>query len=212
MPSFDFTNYENLKFSVAKTLNRGDLTAIIPGFVQLAEAEIRREVRRKVLRRVVNITAEATTLPSDCAELRTIFLRTSDVTRDKPVDVGTPEQFAVSRARNGGVAGRPRRGMVVDNVLFVTPQPTEDGVDVELHFFEKLVALGASNATNSVLAEAPDIYYFGTLLQAVPYLKNDERVELWRTNLDRAIDQLNRVRDREESSASLEPAHLPVVF
>jgi hypothetical protein len=209
--TFDLKNYDDLKFTVAKTLNRNDLTTAIPGFIVLAEAEIRRVVRRKVLRETITLTEEATALPTTCAVLRSVFPRTSEATLDLPLNIGTPEQFAFERARSGGIAGRPTRGFVTDNILVVTPSPIDD-FDVEIHFFEKLVPLSANNATNSVLAEAPDIYYFGTLLQAAPYLKNDERVELWRTALDRAVDQLNSVRNEEEASASMEPAELPVVF
>ena len=74
------------------------------------------------------------------------------------------------------------------------------------------MAEAADTATNVVLNEAPDIYLFGALLQAEPFLLNDERVALWRDQFDRAIEQLNNVREREEYMANIRPVRLAVVF
>ena len=81
-----------------------------------------------------------------------------------------------------------------------------------MFYYESLDPLTTTNATNVVLDEAPDAYLFGALLQAEPYLEHDDRIPIWREKFDRAIDQLNDVRDREEYMASLRPIRLPVVF
>ena len=39
------SNYTGLKASIADFLNRDDLTAVIPDFITLAEAQINRDVR-----------------------------------------------------------------------------------------------------------------------------------------------------------------------
>src|SRR6056300_1672468 len=39
------TNYTNLQTTIADFLNRDDLTAVIPTFIQMAEAQMNRDIR-----------------------------------------------------------------------------------------------------------------------------------------------------------------------
>lgn len=211
MPELTLNNYEDLKSVAAKWLNRRDLTDSIPLFVTLAEALLRREVRRRTIRETITLSEEVTSLPSACAELRSIFPRTSVVRTDQPLQNVTPEMFAEARARRAGVRGKPRYCTVVGSQLLVSPVPDQD-YDVEIWYYAKLEPLTATNASNYLLTEAPDVYLHATLLQAEPYLKNDDRVALWSAALTSGIEGLNRVRDGEERSASLRPARLPMTF
>lgn len=204
-------SYTALKTAVADWLNRTDLTTQIPDFVTLAESEMKRRLRRTTTRATISIAASAVTPPSDMAELRSVYLVSSEITRDLPIRVGTPEEVAERRARAGGVTGRPTDVAVFNGELLFAPDPDQT-YSAEIIYFAQLTPLSSSVASNTVLVEAPDAYLFGTLLQAEPYLANDERIPLWRTKFDAAIDQLNLVRSNEEYSASLRPARLPIVF
>jgi hypothetical protein len=42
---------------------------------------------------------------------------------------------------------------------------------------------------------APQAMLYGTLLQAMPFLKNDSRVQLWQAMYDRAIQTLKLEND-----------------
>lgn len=204
-------SYSDLKTVAAEWLNRRDLTNAVPLFITLAEAELRRRLRTKKFRQALTVDAEVVTLPAECAELLSIYLRTSLVQRDKPLDIGTAEMFAEARARSGGIAARPTFGTVIGQQLLVAPTP-DQSYEAEIWFAAKIDSLSTSNITNWLLAEHPDIYLHATLLQAEPYLKNDERVEIWRTALDRGVEQLKTAVSDEENSASLRAARLPVVF
>ena len=57
------------------------------------------------------------------------------------------------------------------------------------------------NQTNWLTNYAPDALLYGTLLEAVPFLKDDERVPVWQQYFDRALKSINdqddqRVLDR----------------
>jgi hypothetical protein len=62
------------------------------------------------------------------------------------------------------------------------------------------------------LDEAPDIYLYGALAEAAPYLEHDERLPVWKALFTDALASLDNVRSREETNASIRPGRLPVVF
>lgn len=204
------SDYTELKSEIARWLDRDDLTADIPGFIQLAEAEIQRVLRRTSKRQTITISEETTSLPTTVAELRSIHLVTSSVSLDKPISIVTPEMLAEVRARNM-VAGRPRFASIIGSNIVVSPAP-DDVYAAEIVYFEKLTPLSDTQTINTVLTEAPDAYLFGSLAQAAAFLEHDERLPVWETKFNRALAQLETVREREEFNASLRPARLPVVF
>lgn len=207
MATLDFSSYTALKASIAKELNRADLDDAIPGFIQLAEAEIARRLRQTTITKSIQIASATTTLPADCAELRSVRLVTSSGTLDVALRNGTPEMLADVAANYGGVAGRPIAFTVVGNDLVVAPAP-DDTYTVELRYFEALVPLSATVAMNSVLAVAPDLYFYGALMHSAPYLEHDERITTWTNYFERALVQLAEARDRQETAASLRPVKI----
>lgn len=205
-----FSSYTTLKDAVASYLDRTDLTNEIPGFIELAEAEIKRRLRRKTVRTSLVIAQESTSLPVDCAEPRSLHLLTSSRANDLPISVGTPEQLAETRARYGG-AGRPVRAAMIGGNLVVAPEP-DRSYTADFVYFQQLTPLSATNSTNDVLVEAPGLYLFGALKEAAPFLEHDERVPLWTQKFDSNIEQMEKMREQEESNASYRPVRLPRVF
>lgn len=206
----DLSTYDGLRATVADYLQRTDLTAQIPAFIQLAEAQIKRRLRRKTVRTSLVIVQESTGLPADCAEVRSLHLLTSSRYRDLPLDVGTPEQLAQTRAAYSG-AGRPVRAAMIGGQLVVAPEP-DSPYTADLVYFQQLSELSAANQTNDILQEAPDLYLFGALKEAAPFLEHDERIPVWSQKFDAGIEEMNVVREREETNASLRPVRLGRVF
>jgi hypothetical protein len=206
-----FSSYTTLQSALADWLNRTDLTAQIPDFISLAEAEMKRRLRRTSTRTTLSISTESTTLPSDVAELRSLYLESGSPSQDKPIKIASPEMFAETRARNQAVTGRPVVAMVLGGTLYVAPAPDQT-YTLRIIYFAQLIPLSGSVASNAVLTEAPDAYLYGSLLQAEPYLEHDDRAPLWKSKFDAAIDQLNYVRESEEYNASIRDVRLPRVF
>ena len=205
--------YAHLKTTLGLWLNRSDASAQVGTFITLAESEMKRRLRRTSRRDTITITARVISLPCAASELRSIYIRSSSVALDRPLDIGTPEMVAEMHARNGGTAGRPVIAAITSagRELIVAPAPDAD-YDAEVIYFTLLQALSTTNTVNDELREAPDAYLYGSLLQAAPYFDGDARIPLWQAKFDAAIDQLNEVRQREEYGASLRPVRLPVVF
>jgi hypothetical protein len=204
------TNYATLSLAIADWLNREDLTVVIPDFISLCEAEMKRRIRRRTTRDTLVIDDEAVTPPADMAELRSIRLVSDLPSLDNPMRLCTMEMLAERKARSGGVTGRPDSVAYVAGELLFAPEPDQD-YDAEIIYFEQLTALTGTE-TNPILTEAPDAYLYGSLLQAEPYLEHDERIPVWREKFDAAIEQLNKVRQDEEHNASISSARLPTVF
>lgn len=205
------TTYTELQSAIADWIDRNDQAARIPDFISLAEAKIRRRVRRKTIRTTLNVSAESTPLPSDLAELRSVYPLTGTPSRDRPLDNATPEMLAELRARHGAVSGRPLAFAIIDDDLVVAPAPDQT-YSLQITYFQKLVALSSSAESNATLTEAPDIYLYGSLAEAGEFLVDDGQVAQFKADFDAAIEELNQVRIREETTASLKKARLPVVY
>jgi hypothetical protein len=80
--------------------------------------------------------------------------------------------------------------------------PTPDTAQtLEILFYEQVRFLGDEFQTNWLTEYAPDVLLYATLLEATPFLKNDERVQVWQAIYDRAAQALNgedlkRIMDR----------------
>ena len=209
--AYTLDTYTNLQTAIAGELDRTDLTDSIPLFITLAEAEIDRVLRRTVSRQTIVINSESTTLSSSIAELRSIRLVTGSPAQDLSMDVVTPEMLSDVRARHGNVAGRPVAASVIGGKLVVAPPP-DTAYNAEIVAYLGLTKLSATNPSNVILTEAPDLYFYGALTHSAPWLQHDERIEVWRSFFQNALDQLHDRREREEHGANMRPMRLPVVF
>jgi len=82
----------------------------------------------------------------------------------------------------------------------ITPTPAT-AQTLEILYYEQPRFLGEDFQTNWVTEYAPDALLYATLLEAAPFLKNDERIQTWQAMYDRAAQALNgedlkRILDR----------------
>lgn len=83
----------------------------------------------------------------------------------------------------------------------VSPSPA-DAYEFEVLYYERIQPLDSSNQTNWFTIYAPQALLYGSLLQAMPFLKNDERMPMWQQNYDQIIQTLKaedvqRIGDRQ---------------
>lgn len=189
--------YDDLIANVAGWLNRGDLAAVIPTFVSLFEAQFNKDPRGRIQKSVVissaDIADELSPVPADYIQMQNLRIPGSQSNPDG-LDLLTSQQVGQFRARYN-VAGEPLYYAIIGTQLRLLPIPDQQ-YTFEMEYFSKLPALGASNETNWLLADHPDIYLYGSLLKAEPYLKNDERIPVWRGLYDSAMEDLNTTDDR----------------
>jgi len=72
---------------------------------------------------------------------------------------------------------------------------------LEVLYYEQPRFLGEDFQTNWLTEYAPDVLLYAALIEAAPFLKNDERVQIWQAMYDRAAqaisgEDLKRIMDR----------------
>ena len=195
------STYSELQTAVANWLDRDDLTARIPEFITLCEARFNRSLRIRAMETLdisVDTVAGTSTvaLPTGYVQMRDISLITSPITQLQYV---TPE--IMNRLNAGSRSGKPETYTIIaNNILF---GPTPDAVyDISMLYYKTFDALTDVAPTNWVITNAPDVYLYGALLEAEPFLMNDQRVQLWATALTQSINTLQEQDNKDRHSGS----------
>ena len=194
------SNYGELKTAVANWMDRDDLTARIPEFIALAEARFNRVLRIRAMESKQTASTVAgqqnLALPTNYIQMRNVQMNTSPVT---PMQYVTPEIF--DRLYGGSATGTPKFYSIIANELQLGPTP--DTVQtIEMLFYKKFDPLSADGDTNWVLTNAPDVYLYGALLEAEPFIMNDSRVQLWATAFQTAIGDIQEQDNKDRHSGS----------
>lgn len=76
------------------------------------------------------------------------------------------------------------------NNWLVLPTP-DDTYPFEVVYYQELVYLDDANQTNWLTEQAPFLLLYASLLEATPFLKNDDRIATWQALYDRAAAMIN---------------------
>jgi hypothetical protein len=195
----EITDYASLQTAVTEYLARDQdttLIARIPSFVQLAEAKFNRQlfVRQMENRAtaVVDLTSsepEFIALPADFQSMRRA--RLASVTGKPALEFKSGTQMDEYRFKTADVAGQPRYFTVFGNEIELLPTP-DQAYTIEMIYRANVPPL-ATNTTNWLLALAPDLYLYGSLLESAPYIKEDARIQTWGLGFTSALNDLNNL-------------------
>ena len=194
------SNYTELKTAVANWLDRDDLTDRIPEFIALAEARFNRVLRLRSME--VKYTADTVAgqrnlaLPASYIQMRNFQVNSSPLTTLSYV---TPEIY--DRVWGGSTSGTPKFYTILANEVSFGPIPGSV-MEVEMLFYKKFDNLSVSTTTNWLITNAPDIYLYGSMLEAEPFIMNDERVALWAQALQQGIADLQEQDNKDRHSGS----------
>lgn len=191
------SNYAELKSAVADWLNRADLTSAIPNFVALAEAKFNRDLRtrQQVKRAYATLTGQYIQLPTDWAEGINLQLNVNPI---RVLDFVTTDQADRIKARRYGDTNADAY-TIVGSQLEVIPVVGDD-TEIEMAYYAKVPALSDSNTTNWLLTEWPDLYLYGTLVHAAPYLREDDRIATWKGLADQLTEEIRMSDERAKHS------------
>jgi hypothetical protein len=83
----------------------------------------------------------------------------------------------------------------------VAPTPNLS-YNFEVLYYERVQPLDSTNQTNWFTMYAPQALLYGSLLQAMPFLKNDDRIPMWKAEYQAIMDTLKnediqRIGDRQ---------------
>ena len=206
--------YATLQTAVANWLDRSDLTDRIPEFIALAEARMNRTLRLAIMLNVDQTTLGGATtlvagtrdysLPSGYLQMLDFHLRTDPIT---PLSYITPENM--NRMWAGSQLGIPEAYTIFSDNASGTPikkvklGPSPAGAyTYSMMFYKKIDALATDNTTEQMLTNNPDVYLYGALLEAEPFLMNDQRVQLWATAFQESLSALQEQDNKDRHSGS----------
>ncbi|WP_207483141.1 phage adaptor protein [Arenibaculum pallidiluteum] len=180
------TTYAELKAAVADWLQRDDLADVVPSFVALAEAQLFRtaRIRQMLVRATAVLDEEYESLPDDFLEAVSLKLATSP-----PLLLMGIALDAMERRKEDGAVGMPEVYAVVGASITVHPAPAAPQ-PVELIYYARPAPLSDAAPVNALLRECPDLYLYGSLLQAAPYLLDDARLAIWEALYGQRLDAL----------------------
>src|SRR5262249_17522619 len=153
-------------------------SARIPEFIALFEACANRRLRVRQQEATTNLTPDANgsaALPADYLALRRVTW-----TGSPRGEVAYRHPFSPPAGAPSAPPGTPRIFTIEGATLKVRPL---DQTALEVNYFQKIPAL-ASTDPNWLLTAHPDLYLFGSLVEAEMFGVNDERAPLWKARRD----------------------------
>ena len=197
--------YDSLVDDIQTYLERTDQATLdkIPQFIMLAEQIIASEI--KFLGNLVVVTSNmvqaANVIAKPARWRKTVSMNVTVAGKRQPVLLRTYE-YIREYWPDPTTTDVPLFFCDYDyEHWLVGPTPTL-AYAYEVLYYERVQPLDSSNQSNWFTQYAPQALLYGSLLQAMPFLKNDERMPMWQGNYDRIIqvlkeENLTRVADRQ---------------
>lgn len=199
------STYAGLKASIASWLARSDLTTPIPDFITLAHKALMRDLRGHLRLQKRNasflITGEYVAVPIDFLELVSLRLTSTD----PDSELAFLPESAMTGAYGSG-SGVPKFVALVGNTTAGTEQfrfaPVPDGTyTATIEYYASLTEMSADADYNWILTDHPQLYLYGSLLQAAAYIGDDPRIPMWQAAYAEALDAVRREGNRTRYSA-----------
>ena len=200
-PTFT-SDYQGLCNKVADVLNRQDLLTAIPDFTVLATSRIQRDMARikhpfAVIRALAPVVQNYVPLPADFVSVYQLL--ETDTTAQ--LEYVSPDQSKEVMSRGwDNTAVRPSATATARNPTYYTllgtririfpPPGSETPLELDLWYYARIPALRTQTPTNWVLTRYPDLYLYGTLVHSAPYLKADERIQVWEGAYQSILDDI----------------------
>jgi len=181
------TNFSTLKTEVANTLNRSNMDTDIERFIQSFEDWARQDERLWKLsdRSTVQITGDGLALPSDFARLESWYHDTT--TYMGPITIVPADEIGRLKASHGRT-GVPQFAAITSGRVRFAPVPVSgDTYDTKMTYWRRPLRLSDSQTTNYLINEMPSLYLYGALLEAAPFLKNEDRIPVWERRLNGSV-------------------------
>lgn len=202
-PSWVMT-YDSLNTTVQQYLERGDRAVVeaIPTFITLAEFEIAEQVKTLGQLQVAQSTMLTgnSTLQKPARWRKTVSMTVTVNGQKRPIFLRKLE-YLQNYWPDANQTDVPAYYADTDwDHWYLAPTPAAD-YPFEVLYYERIAPLSETNQTNWLTQNAPNAMLFGTLLQAMPFLKNDQRT-IFQQKYTEALQALKaedvtRVADRQ---------------
>lgn len=197
--------YDSLVADISSYLERTDTATLekIPTFIMLAEQVIASQIKF-----LGNLTVNTSTMTTSQPVIdkparwhKTVSMNVTVNGSKQPILLRKYE-YLREYWPDATETGVPRFYADYDYTHWlVAPTPADDFV-FEVLYYERIQPLDSSNQTNWFTIYAPQALLYGSLLQAMPFLKNDDRIPMWQAQYDLIMKTLKtedtlRIGDRQ---------------
>lgn len=175
-------NYAGLLDLVTDTLDRDDVETRLPNWLLLVEARLNRLLEDPDMEVLSTATASGATtaLPDDFGSMVSI----SDGV-GRPLSAMGSSDFA---GTDRTYSGTPSFYTIEDGSI--TFAPANATASIRMIYRRSIPPLNSTDDTNWLLTRAPDLYFYGVLLQAEAWDVNGEAAAGWKSMWDEAIAEL----------------------
>lgn len=95
----------------------------------------------------------------------------------------------------------PRVYCISGMQLYIWPLPAVDST-IDIDYYVKVPALSSTNSSNIFAEKHPDALLYAALLEATPYITEDERLNTWSTFYNNIREAINVTADRANKGSS----------
>jgi hypothetical protein len=205
MTAASVMTYDSLVENIQSYLERNDTATLdkIPLFIMLAEQVIASKIKF-----LGNLTVNTSTMVASDAVIakparwhKTVSMNITVAGEREPVLLRKYE-YLRNYAPDPTATGVPKYYADYDYSNWLVAPTPNLAYNFEVIYYERVQPLDSSNQSNWFTAYAPQALLYGSLLQAMPFLKNDERIPMWQSQYEAIMTTLMeedklRVADRQ---------------
>jgi len=205
MTTASVMTYDSLVENIQSYLERTDTATLekIPLFIMLTEQIIASQIKF-----LGNLTVNTSTMTASTSIIdkparwhKTVSMNITVSGERQPVLLRKYE-YLREYWPNATSTGTPEFYSDYDYTHWLVAPTPDLAYTFEVLYYERIQPLDSSNQTNWFTIYAPQALLYGSLLQAMPFLKNDERMTMWKANYDQIMQTLMaedklRIADRQ---------------
>lgn len=169
-------------------IDRDDIDARIPDFVLLCEADLNRRLRYEgvngqIKRKTAVFNSARAPLPTDWEEAHSIRIQNGRQLRP------ASQENLIDEQEDNPTATTPTMYALAAGEIELAPVPTTTTpCTVEMLYYASIPPL--VSGPNWLIAQAPDVYLYGTLVHSATYV-DDDRLQTWVAAYDRLVEGMN---------------------
>ena len=201
------TTYAELQAAIVDKLENDELTNSTDQFIQSAEAKINRKVNALDAERQATSTYDSSntdrlvSLPSSYRRMMSLKIKPSSAADSeyRSMTYVSPERIQEYYQHKDPYWYTLRRNLEINTLVSSSYQ-------LLIHYNKRWDI--ATDSTNWLLTNNPDLYLYGACVEAEAHMVNDARIPLWKSLFEEAINEINGQRVHDIDLGVLDTSHV----
>ena len=199
----NFSNYADFRTKVQTLIDGDDISVsdlsanTLDLIISMGEQRLYREVRSSAMDAALSltITANAATIPTDCLELRSVY-----ISGEKPLEIIPYETYLTYLSGSTSEAQATYAAQVGETLVF---WPAATGTLLG-RYYKKFSDISSGITSNTLFSRHPDIFVYAALAESAPFIGDNKRLPIWEAKYAALVQAVNHEeRRRSWNSSSL---------